>query len=250
VDTPVRLAPDAQGLIDWVTGVNAGSNGEDGLVTKSSEAAVYYPSVLTTNLDGTDVVAPASHVVLRTYAYNDNVSYPWFAPAGLTRGVVTNATNFGYVTAEGEFQPLALNAGQRDTLYANKVNPLVNFPGQGLVVWGQKTLSPIASALDRVNVARLIAYLREQFDPLARPFIFEPNDLNTRSNVKALFDRFLGDIMQKRGVYDFVVVCDETNNTPARIDANELWIDVAIEPVKAAEFIYIPIRIVNTGALS
>lgn len=249
VDTPLTLGSDAQGLIDWVNGVNAGSNGVDGLVTKSSEAAVYYPSVLTTNLDGTDVVAPASHAVLRTYAYNDNVSYPWFAPAGLTRGVVTNATNFGYVTTEGEFQPLALNNGQRDTLYANKINPLVNFPGQGLVVWGQKTLSPIASALDRVNVARLVAYLREQFDPLARPFIFEPNDLNTRTNIKTLFDRFLGDIMQKRGVYDFVVVCDTTNNTPARIDANELWLDVAIEPVKAAEFIYIPIRIVNTGAL-
>lgn len=249
IDSPLTLGSDAQGLIDWVNGINAGTNGVDGLVTKSSEAAVYYPSVLTTNLDGTDVVAPASHSVLRTYAYNDNVSYPWFAPAGLTRGIVTNATNFGYVTAEGEFQPLALNNGQRDTLYANKINPLVNFPGQGLCVWGQKTLSPFASALDRVNVARLVAYLREQFDPLARPFIFEPNDLNTRTNIKTLFDRFLGDIMQKRGVYDFLVVCDTTNNTPARIDANELWLDIAIEPVKAAEFIYIPIRIVNTGAL-
>ena len=250
IDTPFRLTPSAQDLIDWVTGINAGSNGEDGLTTHTYESAVYYPSVLTTNLDGTDVVAPASHVVLRTMAYNDNISYPWFAPAGLTRGVVTNATNFGYVTAEGEFQTVGLNNGQRDVLYANKINPLVNFPGQGLVVWGQKTLSPIDSALDRINVARLVAYLRERFDPLARPFIFEPNDETTRSNVKAMFDRFLGDIMQKRGVYDYVVVCDTTNNTPARIDANELWIDVAIEPTKAAEMIYIPIRLVNTGTLS
>ena len=250
VDSPLRLAStDAQGLIDWVNGVNAGTNGEDGIVTKSSEAAVYYPSVLTTDLNGYDVAAPASHAVLRTYAYNDNVSYPWFAPAGLTRGVVTNCANFGYVNGEGEFMPVALTQGQRDTLYANKVNPLVNFPGQGLVVWGQKTLSPIASALDRVNVARLIAYLREQFDPLARPFVFEPNDQKTRSNVKTLFDNFLADIRQKRGVYDFVVVCDDTNNTPSRIDANELWIDIAIEPTKAAEFIYIPIRLVNTGTL-
>lgn len=249
VDSPLRLNTDAQGLIDWVTGVNAGTNGEDGIVTKSSEAAVYYPSVLTTDLSGYDVVAPASHAVLRTYAYNDNVSYPWFAPAGLTRGVVTNCANFGYVNAEGEFMPVALTQGQRDTLYANKVNPLVNFPGQGLVVWGQKTLSPISSALDRVNVARLVAYLREQFDPLARPFVFEPNDQKTRSNIKTLFDNFLADIRQKRGVYDFVVVCDDTNNTPSRIDANELWLDVAIEPMKAAEFIYIPIRLVNTGTL-
>jgi hypothetical protein len=248
-DSPLRLAPDAQGWVDWVTGVNAGTNGEDGIVTKSSEAAVYYPSVLTTDLNGYDVVAPASYAVLRTYAYNDSISYPWFAPAGLTRGVVTNCSNFGYVNGEGEFMPVALNNGQRDTLYANKINPLVNFPGTGLVVFGQKTLSPIASALDRVNVARLIAYLRERFDPLARPFIFEPNDNATRANVKTLFDGFLGDIMQKRGIYDFLVVCDTTNNTPSRIDANELWIDIAIEPTKAAEFIYIPVRIVNTGAL-
>lgn len=249
IDTPFRLEPRLPELIDWVTGKNAGTNGEDGLVTKTYEAAVYYPSVLTTNLDGSDVVVPPSHAVLRTIAYSDNVSYPWFAPAGLTRGVVTNATNFGYVNVEGEFQALGLNNGQRDVLYANGINPLVNFPGQGLVVWGQKTLSPVSSALDRVNVARLVAYLRERFDPLARPFIFEPNDTTTRANVRSVFSRFLGDIMQKRGVYDFVVVCDETNNTPQRIDANELWIDVAIEPVKAAEMIYIPIRLVNTGTL-
>lgn len=250
IDTPLRLCPCPQDIIDWVKGTYAGTNGEDGLVTKTYEAAVYYPSVLTTNLDGSDVVVPASHAVLRTMAYSDNVSYPWFAPAGLTRGVVTNATNFGYVTAEGEFQPVGLNNGQRDVLYANSINPLVNFPGQGLVVWGQKTLSPISSALDRVNVARLVAYLRERFDPIARPFIFEPNDVTTRTNIKAMLDRFLGDIMQKRGVYDFVVVCDTTNNTPQRIDANELWVDVAIEPVKAAEMIYIPLRLVNTNSLS
>jgi hypothetical protein len=107
-----------------------------------------------------------------------------------------------------------------------------------------------SSALDRVNVARLLAYLRERFDPLARPFIFEPNDLITRANVKQVFDSFLGDLLSKRAIYDFIVVCDETNNTPARIDRNELYVDVAIEPVKAAEFIYIPVRVVNTGELS
>jgi Phage tail sheath protein subtilisin-like domain len=249
IDSPLTLGPDAQGLIDWVSGVNAGSNGIDGLVTKSSEAAVYYPSVLTTNLDGSDVVAPASHSVLRTYAYSDSVSYPWFAPAGLTRGVVTNATNFGYVNSSGEFQALALNNGQRDTLYANKINPLVNFPSQGLVVWGQKTLSPIATAMDRVNVARLVAYLREQFDLLARPFIFEPNDQATRSNIKSLFDRFMGDVMQKRGVSDFINICDTSNNFASRIDANELWLDSAMAPMHSAEMIYIPLRITSTGAL-
>jgi phage tail sheath protein FI len=171
------------------------------------------------------------------------------APAGLTRGVITNASNVGYVNSEGEFIPVALTGGQRDTLYANRINPMANFPGQGLYVFGQKTLQRAATALDRINVGRLLAYLRERFDPLARPFIFEPNDKITRTNAKAVFDAFLGDMIAKRAIYDYIVVCDETNNSPARIDKNELWIDVAIEPTKAAEFIYIPIRVVNTGDL-
>jgi len=256
VDTPMRLSPQATALEAWISGNNATVTGEDGLVASSAghQAAAYYPSGLTSDLTGMDVVVPASHMVLRTMAYNDQVSYPWFAPAGLSRGVVTNATNVGYINSEGEFVPVALTTGQRDTLYGDGtrsgVNPITRFPGQGIFVFGQKTLQPTASALDRVNVARLIAYLRERFDPLSRPFIFEINDKITRANAKQVFDGFLGDLMSKRALYDFIVVCDETNNTPARIDRNELWIDVAIEPAKAAEFIYIPIRIVNTGELS
>ena len=254
VDTPFRLAPQGQTLIDWMSGKNALVNGEDGLITATNTAAAYYPSGLSTDLSGNDVVVPASHIVLRTIAYNDQVAYPWFAPAGLTRGVVTNATNVGYISSEGEFVAVALTNGQRDTLYGDGsrvgINPIARFPGQGLYVFGQRTLQSFSSALDRVNVARLLAYLRERFDPLARPFIFEPNDKVTRANVKQVFDGFLGDLLAKRAIYDFIVVCDETNNTPAKIDRNELWIDIAIEPVKAAEFIYIPIRVVNTGELS
>ncbi len=254
VDTPFRLEPQAQKLLDWMSGRNAAVNGEDGLITTTNTAAAYYPSGITSDLSGNDVVVPPSHIVLRTIAYNDQVAYPWFAPAGLTRGVVTNASNVGYINNEGEFIPVALTNGQRDTLYGDGsrvgINPIARFPGQGLFVFGQKTLQPFSSALDRVNVARLIAYLRERFDPLARPFIFEPNDKITRANAKQVFDGFLSELMSKRALYDFIVVCDETNNTPARIDRNELWIDVAIEPVKAAEFIYIPIRVVNTGELS
>ncbi len=254
VDTPLRLAPQAQTLLDWMSGNNAVVNGEDGIITSTNTAAAYYPSAITSDLSGNDVVVPASHIVLRTMAYNDQVAYPWFAPAGLTRGVVTNASNVGYINAEGEFVPVALTNGQRDTLYGDGsrvgINPIARFPGQGLFVFGQRTLQSYASALDRVNVSRLIAYLRERFDPLARPFIFEPNDQITRANAKQVFDSFLGELLSKRAIYDFIVVCDETNNTPAKIDRNELWIDVAIEPVKAAEFIYIPIRVVNTGELS
>jgi phage tail sheath protein FI len=201
-------------------------------------------------LDGNDVAVPASHAVLRGYAYNDQVAYPWFAPAGLTRGVLSGVSNLGLVNAENEFVPLALNQGQRDTLYQDNVNPLVNFPGQGLFTWGQKTLYPFSSALDRVNVARLLVYLRKQFDIIARPFIFEPNDKITRDRVIKVFNGFMADMVTKRAVYDFLVVCDETNNTPTRIDRNELYIDIAIEPVKAIEFIYIPVRVVNTGAIA
>lgn len=254
VDTPFRLQPQSQKLLNWMSGNEAIVNGEDGIITTSNTAAAYYPSAITSDLNGNDVVVPPSHIVLRTMAYNDQVAYPWFAPAGLTRGVVTNATNVGYLNSEGEFVPVALTNGQRDVLYGDGsrmgINPIARFPGQGLFVFGQRTMQSYSSALDRVNVARLIAYLRERFDPLARPFIFEPNDKITRANAKQVFDSFLSELMSKRAVYDFIVVCDETNNTPARIDRNELWIDVAIEPVKAAEFIYIPIRVVNTGELS
>jgi hypothetical protein len=256
VDTPMRLSPQATALEAWISGNNAITTGEDGLAAAQigHQAAAYYPSCLTSDLSGMDIVMPASHAVLRSMAYNDQVAYPWFAPAGLSRGVVTNASNVGYINGEGEFVPVALTSGQRDTLYGTGsragINPITRFPGQGIYIWGQKTLQPFSSALDRVNVARLVAYLRERFDPLARPFIFEINDKITRANAKQVFDGFLADMMAKRAVYDFIVVCDETNNTPARIDRNELWIDVAIEPSKAAEFIYIPIRIVNTGELS
>jgi len=254
VDTPFRLRPQGQELINWMTGNSAVVNGEAGIITSTNTAAAYYPSGITSDLSGNNVVVPASHIVLRTMAYNDQVAYPWFAPAGLTRGVVTNATNVGYINSEGEFIPVALTNGQRDTLYGDGnrvgINPIARFPGQGLYVFGQRTLQSFSSALDRVNVARLIAYLRERFDPLARPFIFEPNDRITRANAKQVFDGFLSDLLGKRAIYDYIVVCDETNNKPAQIDRNELYIDVAIEPTKAAEFIYIPIRVVNTGELS
>lgn len=256
VDTPMRLNPQATALEAWISGNDAVTTGEDGLASAQTghQAAAYYPSGLASDLSGMDVVVPASHMVLRTMAYNDQVAYPWFAPAGMSRGVVTNVSNVGYINSEGEFIPVALTSGQRDVLYGtgtrSGINPITRFPGQGIFVFGQKTLQPFSTALDRVNVARLLAYLRERFDPLARPFIFEPNDKITRANAKQVFDGFLADLMAKRAVYDFIVVCDETNNTPARIDRNELWIDVAIEPAKAAEFIYIPIRVVNTGELS
>ena len=249
VDAPFRL--NQTEAVAWKQGTTATENGEDGLVTSNTYSAVYYPHALTTNPStGDNVVAPASHIALYTYAYSDNVSFQWFAPAGLTRGVVQNATSVGYLNNEDEFVKLSLTQGSRDAMYEQKMNPIATFPTDGVVVFGQKSLHAGASALDRVNVARLTAYLRERFAVIARPYLFEPNDAGTRENAKATFEGFLSNIMRQRGVYDFAVVCDETNNTPARIDANEFYVDVAIEPTKSAEFIYIPIRIVNTGELS
>ena len=247
-DAPFRLASDATSTQNWATNAaNASENGEDGLISSSYNAAVFYPHGLASNLDGNNVMVPASHMALRTIAFNDQVAFPWFAPAGFQRGLVNNATSTGYLNAtSGEFTPVSLSEGQRDSLYLNKINPIGNFPGRGIAVFGQKTLNPTASALDRINVARLVIYLREQLDDAVKPFLFEPNDEVTRANAKVVVDRLLGQLVTQRGLFDFITVCDTTNNTPARIDRNELHIDVAIQPVKAVEFIYIPIRIQNT----
>jgi phage tail sheath protein FI len=189
--------------------------------------------------------------MLRTIALSDQVSYPWFAPAGIRRGNITNATSVGYLDSRtGEFRPVALTEGQRDTMATIKVNPLTYFNGVGLVNYGQKTLSSGTSALDRINVARLVIYLRSQLNKLAKPFVFEPNDKLTRDEIRQAVESLLLELVGLRAIYDYAVVCDETNNTPARIDRNELYVDIAIEPVKAIEFIYIPLRLKNTGEIA
>ena len=247
-DAPFRLKADATSTAAWANNSNnADANGEDGLVSNFDYAAVYYPHGKTSDLAGNDIVVPASHIALRTIAFNDQVAFPWFAPAGFQRGTVSNASAVGYIDPDsGEFKSVSLSEGQRDSLYVNRINPIAQFPGRGLAIFGQKTLSDASSALDRVNVARLVVYLRERLDDIVKPFLFEPNDEITRQNAKVLVDRFLGNLVSQRGLYDFVTVCDSSNNTAARIDRNELYIDIAVQPVKAVEFIYIPIRVQNT----
>ena len=210
---------------------------------------VFYPAGFTSDNFGNDVVVPPSHMMLRTMSLNDQVAFPWFAPAGTRRGGITNASSTGFINNEGEFVPVTLNNGQRDTLYENNINPITFISGSGLVAFGQKTRARNASALDRINVARLIIYMRKQLKKLAKPYLFEPNDKITRDEIKASAESLLLELVGNRALYDFLVVCDETNNTPARIDRNELYLDIAIEPVKAVEFIYIPLRIKNTGEI-
>ncbi len=250
-DTPLRLASDATSLTTWGSNANlVTDNGDDGIVTYDEYLAVYYPNGFTTDLSGSPAVVPASHMMLKTITLSDNVSFPWFAPAGTRRGGITNATAVGYIdAATGEFQTVALNEGQRDTLYDLKINPIPFFNGIGLVAHGQKTRARNASALDRINVARLVVYLRSQLNKLARPYIFEPNDKITRDEIKQAVESLLLELVGLRALYDFAVVCDESNNTPSRIDRNELYVDIAIEPVKAIEFIYIPLRVKNTGEI-
>ena len=250
-DSPMRLTPDATSLNNWATNqALAPEDNDDGLVTRDEYLGVYYPSGFTSDNAGNNVVVPPSHMVLRTIALNDQVAYPWFAPAGTRRGGVSNATATGYINNEGEFVSVALNEGQRDTLYQNNVNPITFLTGAGLVVFGQKTRARNASALDRVNVARLTVYLRSQLNQLAKPYLFEPNDKITRDEIKQQVESLMIELVGLRALYDFLVVCDETNNTPARIDRNELYVDIAVEPVKAVEFIYIPLRLKNTGEIS
>lgn len=248
-DSPARLAPKTQDLIDWAQNrKNAPGNGEDGLTTADAYVGIYYPWGMGKNVDGQEVMIPPSTMALRTIAYNDTVGYPWMAPAGFNRGLVTNATTVGYLDSTGNYRGVMLNDGLRGVLQANNINPIAHMPNRGLTVFGQKTRSPVDSAMDRINVARLINYLRFNLDNLARPFLFENNNEHTRNSVEVAFSRFMGDLVGLRALYDFLVVCDESNNTSLRIDRNELWIDIAIQPEKTVEFIYIPVRIVNTGA--
>ena len=250
-DSPARLNPTATSLNDWATNVNlAVEDNDDGLVSRDEYFGMFYPWGFTSDNFGNNVVVPPSHMMMRTIALSDQVSYPWFAPAGTRRGGITNASSVGYINSEGEFVSIALNEGQRDTLYAQNVNPITFITGAGLVNFGQKTRARGSSALDRINVARLVIYLRSQLNQLAKPYIFEPNDKITRDEIKQAAESLMLELVGQRALYDFLVVCDESNNTPSRIDRNELYLDIAIEPVKAVEFIYIPLRLKNTGEIA
>ena len=250
-DTPFRLQPSATALQSWGNNTaGASGDGEDGAVSYDEYMAMFYPSGLTTDVNGNNIVVPPSHMMMRTIAVSDAVSFPWFAPAGTRRGGITNASSVGYIDSEGEFNAVALNDGIRDTMAGVKINPLTFITGSGLVNFGQYTRARNASSLDRINVARLVAYLRRQMTLLAKPFMFEPNDKITRDEIKQAAESLLLELVGQRALYDFLVVCDETNNTPSRIDRNELYLDIAIEPVKAVEFIYIPLRLKNTGEIA
>lgn len=184
------------------------------------------------------VWVPASTVIGGVYAYNDSVSEPWFAPAGINRGGLSTV-----VRAEQK-----LSSTNRDTLYNGKVNPIATFPGQGIVVYGQKTLQTRASALDRVNVRRLLIALKSYISQIANNLVFEQNTIATRNQFLSQVNPYLTSVQQRQGLYAFKVIMDDTNNTPDVIDRNELRGQIYLQPTKTTEFIYLDFNVTATGA--
>jgi hypothetical protein len=181
---------------------------------------------------------PASGHIAGIMARTDDVSDPWFAPAGLNRAVLTNIRRLAWSPTLGE----------RDILYKNGINPIVSFAGQGKVVWGQKTMLDKPSAFNRINVRRLFIVMEKAISTAAKYFLFEPNDEFTRLSIVNMIEPFLRDVRGRRGIYDFMVVCDERNNTGERIDRQELWVDIYVKPTKAAEFIVLNFIATKTSA--
>ena len=205
----------------------------------SSYAATYWPWVQVIDPDtGKQVWVPASTVIGGVYAYNDSVSEPWFAPAGINRGGLSQV-----IRAEQK-----LSSTNRDTLYSNKVNPIASFPATGVVVYGQKTLQTRASALDRVNVRRLLIELKSYISQVADNLVFEQNTIATRNAFLSAVNPYLEGVQQKQGLYAFKVIMDETNNSADVIDRNQMVGQIYIQPTKTAEFIYLDFNILPTGA--
>jgi hypothetical protein len=181
---------------------------------------------------------PASGHVAGIYANTDDVAEAWFAPAGLNRGQINQVRKLAWNPVKGE----------RDILYKNGLNPIVSFPGQGKVVWGQKNMLDKTSAFNRVNVRRLFIIIGKAVSTALKYFLFEPNDTFTRLAIINMIEPFLRDIVARRGIFDYLIVCDERNNTAERIDRNELWCDIYIKPTRAAEFIVLNLIATKTGA--
>ena len=204
----------------------------------SSYAATYWPWLQTVSSSGRTVWIPASVVIPGVYAFTDGAAAPWFAPAGLTRGGIGNV-----IQAERK-----LTRTQRDSLYNANVNPIATFPGSGISVFGQKTLQKKKSALDRVNVRRLLIDLKKFLGDTAKTLVFEQNTTATRNRFLSTVNPYLESVVQRQGLYAYKVIMDESNNTPGTIDRNQLIGQVMIQPAKTVEFVVLDFTILPTGA--
>ena len=237
VVAPPYAVGSVQNAIDWTNGLATSRTA----AINNTYAAVYWPWVKVFSVhDGLDRWLDPSIFALRQMAYTDNVAEAWFAPAGYLRGRLTKPSEV----------EVKLNQGDRDSMYSggNVVNPIVNFVQQGITIFGQRTTTRNASALDRVNVRRLMIFLRKVILQATRQFVFEPNDQILWEQVEQVLNPFLDDIKRRRGITEFRVVCDETTNTSARIDRNELWCKVLLKPTKSAEILIFEINLTNQSA--
>ena len=237
VVAPPYAVGSVQNAIDWTNGLDTSRTA----AINNTYAAIYWPWVKTFSVhDGLDRWYDPSIFALRQMAYTDNVAETWFAPAGFLRGRLTKPSDV----------EVRLNQGDRDTMYSggNVVNPIVNFVQQGITIFGQRTSTRNPSALDRVNIRRLMIFLRKVILQATRQFVFEPNDTILWEQIEQVLNPFLDDIKRRRGITEFRVVCDETTNTPARIDRNELWCKVLLKPTKAAEILIFELNLTNQSA--
>ena len=242
LDSIITLAEQRGDCIAVVDLDNYGSSVSNvtgtGTALNSSYAASYWPWVQVRSATGRNVWAPASVAIPGVYAFTYTSSAPWYAPAGLVRGGVV-----GIIQAEQK-----LTRGQRDLLYDGKVNPIATFPGQGIAVFGQKTLQTKASALDRVNVRRLLIELKKFLGDQARNLVFEQNTVATRNKFLSTVNPYLESVVQRQGLYAFRVVMDDTNNTADVVDRNQLIGQIFIQPARTAEFIVLDFTVEPTGA--
>ena len=225
---------DFNNFSDTITEATEQANAVD-----SNYVATYYPWVKTIDTNTNKLMSvPPSVLMPAVFAANDRLAAEWFAPAGLNRGGITGAISVLN----------RLTHAERDTLYENKVNPIASFPGQGIVAFGQKTLQDKASALDRINVRRLLIVLKKFIASTSRYLVFEQNTATTRARFLNTVNPYLEAVQQRQGLYAFKVVMDETNNTPDVIDRNILAGQIFLQPAKTAEFIVIDFNILPTGA--
>ena len=210
-----------------------------GALRDTSYAASYYPWIMTLDPNsGNSVWVPPSTMIPSVYAFNDTVSDPWMAPAGINRGVLSTAIKTERI----------LTQNSRDTLYQGNINPIATFQSSGVTVFGQKTLQKKKSALDRVNVRRLLIELKTFISQIAKTLIFEPNTVNTRNNFLSQVNPYLSTVQQRQGLTSFKVIMDESNNTSTTIDNNELIGAIYLQPTRTAEFIRLDFNVLPTGA--
>lgn len=234
IDPPFGLRP--QQVVDWHNGMLFS---DLTAAINSSFGALYFPWLkIFDQFNGTEIFIPPSGHAASVFARTEDLAEIWFAPAGLNRGRLITALD----------TEVDLTQGERDLLYGfnNAVNPIVNFPQDGITIFGQRTLQRRDSALDRVNVRMLLIFIKKNAVTLLRNFIFEPNDITTRVQVQSVLDSFMSDILGRRGVTAYKVIVDETNNTPERIDRNELHVAIFLKPTRAIEFVVLNLVILRS----